>query len=85
MIIDKIFNWLSESNRFKHLIGGVIIGLFAYDEYCAAYVGIGVAGAMEFKDWQWGGKPDWVDFALTVAGTAIGFGINRIVRGIFNF
>lgn len=85
MIIDKIFNWLSESNRFKHLIGGFFIGLFADDVYCAAYAGIGVAGALEYKDYQWGGKPDWIDFALTVAGTAIGFGVNRLFKSFFEF
>jgi hypothetical protein len=28
---------------------------------------------MEFKDWQWGGKPDPIDFILTVAGVNIGY------------
>ena len=76
-----IIDFLKQSNRWKHLLGGVIVGLGADDTYCAAYAGIGVEGAMEFKDWQWGGKPDWIDFACTVAGVAIGFGIRL---GIIN-
>ena len=53
-IIDKIIKWISKSNRWKHLIGGIVVGLGANDIYCAAYTGIGVAGALEFKDYQWG-------------------------------
>ena len=67
-----------DSNRYKHFIGGIVVGLLSSDVYCAALVGCGVGGAMEFKDWQWGGKPDWVDFAMTVLGTAIGFGIRLL-------
>lgn len=83
-IFEKIFKWLGESNRGKHLIGGFIVGLFAEDAYCAAYAGLLVAGAMEFKDWQWGGKPDIIDFGMTILGTAIGFGVNRLILGFFN-
>ena len=77
-------NWFTESNRWKHFVGGIAIGAFGNDLYCAAYAGIGVAGALEFKDWQWGGKPDWVDFACTVAGVAVGFGLRIMVIDIYN-
>lgn len=70
--MKNIINWLKESNRSKHLIGGILIGLGADDIYCAAYAGIGVAGALELKDKLWGGEPDWIDFAITVLGVAIG-------------
>jgi hypothetical protein len=59
--MKKIWNWLLSSNRYKHLGLGFIYGLGANGWYCAAYGGIGVSGALEFKDWQWGGKPDWID------------------------
>lgn len=75
--------WMNESNRWKHLAGGLIIGAGANDLYCAAYVGIGVAGAMEFKDHQWGGKPDWIDFSLTVIGVAMGYGLRVCVISLF--
>lgn len=74
--MKKIFNWLKDSNRYKHLVGGILIGLGADDTYCAAYAGIGVAGALELKDKLHGGKWDWVDFGCTIAGVAIG----RITR-----
>lgn len=74
--MEKVIAWLSKSNRVKHIIGGYGIGIFADDDYCAAYAGIGVAAALELKDKLWGGKWDWVDFALTVTGVVLG----RITR-----
>ena len=74
--MKKIKEWLKTSNRGKHLLGGVLIGLFANSVYCAAYAGIGVASALELKDKLWGGKPDMVDWSLTVAGVAIGYGLH---------
>lgn len=70
--INKIWAWLKSSNRLKHIIGGYAIGAFADDNYCAAYAGIGVAAALELKDKLWCGRWDWVDFALTVSGVALG-------------
>ena len=58
---------------------GVGVGLGANDWYCAEYVGIGVAGSLEFKDYQWGGKPDWIDFTLTFVGVNIGYTIRYFV------
>jgi hypothetical protein len=59
--------WLCESNRWKHLIGGFVLGLFL-TVLCA----LGCAGGMEFKDMQWGGKFDWLDFLATVIGGIVG-------------
>ena len=77
--MKKIINWLFASNRLKHIGYGVLIGFGANDWYCAEYVGIGVAGALELKDYLWGGKPDWIDFTLTVVGVNIGYGIRTLV------
>lgn len=75
----KLFTWLKESNRYKHLLGGIAIGAFANSLYCAAYVGIGVATALELKDKLWGGKFDIVDLSLTLVGTAIGYGVRIMI------
>ena len=72
-MMKKIWNWLKDSHRLQHLGLGFVYGLGADDCYCAVYGGFGVAGALEFKDWKWGGKPDWIDATLTVAGVAIGY------------
>lgn len=82
MNIKKFKNWLKESNRWKHLIGGYAIGLGADGLYCAAYAGIGVASALEFKDTQWGGKWDWIDWGLTVLGVSLGFGTRILLVAI---
>ena len=75
----KLFTWLKESNRYKHLLGGIAIGAFANSLYCAAYAGIGVTTALELKDKMWGGKFDFVDLSLTLAGVAIGYGVRIII------
>ena len=70
--MKKIIKWLCESNRWKHLLGGVLIGCGADGWYCALYAGAGVAAALELKDVQWGGACDWIDFALTFGGACVG-------------
>jgi len=70
--MKKIFSWLSQSNRWEHLVGGFLIGFGANGWYCAAYAGVGVAAALELKDRLWGGKWDWIDFVLTVGGVSVG-------------
>lgn len=77
--MKKLFTWLKESNRYKHLLGGIAIGAFANSLYCAAYAGIGVATALELKDKLWGGKFDLVDLSLTLAGVAIGYGVRIMI------
>ena len=72
-IFSKILNWFKASNRWKHLIGGILIGVGANSIYCAAYTSIGVASALELKDKLWGGKFDLIDWVLTVIGVAIGY------------
>ena len=77
--MKSIIDWLLESNRWKHLGLGFVYGLAANDWYCAIYGGAGVALALEFKDGQWGGKPDPIDAALTFTGTMAGFGIHYLI------
>ena len=66
--------WLLESNRPKHLVGGFILGL-TLTILCA----LGCAGGMEFKDRQWGGKWDWLDFAATLLGGLLGQAIQLLI------
>lgn len=78
-ILKKIWQWFKESNRFQHLGLGFICGTLSEDWYCTLYVGVGVAGALEFKDYQWGGKPDVIDFFLTVAGFCAGYLVKSLI------
>lgn len=77
--MKKIILWFSESNRWKHLLGGFGIGLGSNSTYCAAYAGIGVASALELKDKLHGGRWDWIDWSLTVIGVIIGFILKQYV------
>lgn len=80
----KIINWFKESNRWKHLLGGAIIGALSNDWYCAALAGTCTAGALEYKDWAKGGKFDIIDFLLTIVGVAIGFTIMNTIINLIN-
>lgn len=77
--MKKIQNWLKESNRWKHIVGGMMIGLFSKDWYSASLTGITTSSALEFKDKVWGGKWDWIDWSLTILGTLVGFGIKNLI------
>lgn len=74
--MKKVISWLKESHRLTHIGGGVAIGLLSDDNYCAALAGGGIASALELKDRLWGGKFDWIDWSLTVAGVIVG----RLIR-----
>lgn len=66
--------WIKESNRWKHLLGGIVLGTFL-TFFCALGCGVG----MEFKDKQWGGKWDWLDFLATCLGGIIGQDIQLLI------
>ena len=60
-------NWLNESNRMKHFIYAIPCAIIAGITFVA-----GLAIGMEFKDWQYKGKFEWLDIAATMIGGAIG-------------
>lgn len=70
-----MFNWLINSNRWKHLVYAIAIGLLANSWYCAEYTGVGVASALELKDLLYGNKWDWLDWLCTIVGVTIGYAI----------
>lgn len=68
----NVIKWMKGSNRWKHLAGGIIIGFVPQNETAGLYGGILAASALEYKDHAYGNQWDWIDWALTVAGTAAG-------------
>ena len=76
--MKKILNWFKESNRYKHLIGGIVIGICALSWYNAIYASAGVGLAMEYKDKAHGGDFDLIDAGLTLAGGIIGQSIFQL-------
>lgn len=59
--------WLTESNRQKHFLYAIPIGLI-FTILCV----LGVASGMEFKDKQYDNKWDWLDWIATILGGLIG-------------
>ena len=59
--------WLKESNRQKHLLYAIPIGLVF-----TILAVLGCAFGMEFKDKEYGNKFYWLDIAATMIGGAIG-------------
>ena len=67
---EKVLQWWKASNRWKHFLFAIPLGAV-----CGAHFTTGVGLGMEIKDHLWGGKADFVDFALTAVGGAIGHGV----------
>ena len=59
--------WLKESNRQKHLLYAIPIGLVF-----TILAVLGCAFGMEFKDKEYGNNFDWLDVSATMIGGAIG-------------
>lgn len=70
-IVTKLVDWLKESNRYKHLIGGVAVGLVGGSFWAGLYAGLVGASCLELKDRQWGGRWDWTDWGVTAVGAAL--------------
>lgn len=59
--------WLTESNRLKHLLYAIPIGLVL-----TILAVIGCAFGMEFKDKEYTNNFDYLDIAATLIGGTIG-------------
>ncbi len=76
--MKKVIDFLKESNRWKHLLGGFILGLLSSSLYCATLVGLSTGGALEFKDKEYGNTFDFIDVSCTLTGTLLGFLIREL-------
>lgn len=72
-----LINWFKQSNRWKHLLYGFLVSIIAGFAFT-----LGCAAGMEFKDRAWGGKWDWIDFGLTVAGALVGAAIRYWILNV---
>ncbi len=73
-ILKSIIGWWKASNRWKHFLFAIPLGAV-----CGAPFATGVGLGMEVKDHLYGGKADFVDFALTAVGGLIGHGAMRLI------
>lgn len=69
--MNKIISILKGSNRYKRLIGGLIVGLCALSPYGAAYAAAVAASCLELKNKLRGCRWDWIDWGVTLAGGAV--------------
>ena len=69
--MNKILSFLKQSNRYKHLLGGLFVGFLSLGLWSAIYSTIVAASCLELKDKLHGGKWDWIDWTLTVLGGII--------------
>lgn len=60
-------NWLTKSNRPKHILYGFIGALIGTILFTA-----GLAIGKEYADKKWGGEFDWLDISATLIGGIAG-------------
>ena len=65
--MKKLWKWLTTSNRWKHLVGGVCVGFLPLNWWAGIYAACAVGLALEYKDDAHGGKWDWID-GMTLGG-----------------
>lgn len=66
--MNRILLFLKTSNRYKHLIGGFLVGLFALSALPALYSAAIAGTCLELKDKLHGYYWDWLDWILTLIG-----------------
>ena len=64
--MNKIISFIREKNRFKRLIIGLLVGLFAFNPWTAIYSATVLASCLELKNKLRGGYWDWLDCILTL-------------------
>lgn len=69
--MNKIFNFLAVSNRYKHLIGSFIVAALAGSFYASVYAAVVAASCLELKDRLYGNTWDWLDWFCTLIGGVI--------------
>lgn len=67
-------SWFTESNRWKHFLYAIPVAM-VFTILCV----LGLASGMEFKDRQWGGRWDWIDWLATMLGGLVGQAIQLAV------
>ena len=71
LFMKKFFTFLKKSNRYKHLLGGFLVGIFACNPLGALYSATVAGSCLEQKDKLHGCPWDWIDWFLTAAGGGV--------------
>lgn len=81
--VKKYAALITTSNRYKHIAGGFILGVFSDDIYTTILVGGTVGAALEYKDKSYGNVFDPIDLGCTVLGSLLGYGAKALVLSLF--
>lgn len=77
-LLEKLFGWLKESNRPKHIKYGLavfiamlatclVLGVTSTRSTVISFAATAiVAVAVDYKDHLWGGRFDWLDVLATI-------------------
>lgn len=79
--MGEFFDWVNKGNRWKYLCSGMVLGMFSGTMYCAALSGIATAGALQYKNYAWGGSYSTVNAILMAAGAVVGYLIRCALCG----
>ena len=60
-------SWITESNRQKHFKYAILCGFVGTFLFA-----LGVAMGLEYKDYAYGNKWDWLDIGTTLLGGLVG-------------
>lgn len=60
-------SWITESNRPKHFKYAIVCGFVGTFLFA-----LGIAMGLEYKDYAYGNKWDWLDIAATLLGGLVG-------------
>lgn len=66
--MNRIISFFKESNRWKHLLGGLFVGVMGFSVYGALFSSAVAATCLELKDRMYGNKFDITDWLCTFAG-----------------
>lgn len=66
--MKKIIDFFKQSNRWKHLAGGLFVGIMGFSVYNALYASAVAATCLELKDHLYGNEFDETDWLCTFAG-----------------
>jgi hypothetical protein len=73
--MEKIL--FTDKTRWQHFAYAIPIA-FVFTILCV----LGVATALEFKDHQWGGRWDWLDWTCTMLGGVVGQALQLLLLWI---
>jgi fermentation-respiration switch protein FrsA (DUF1100 family) len=58
----------------------MLVGLWGFSLWTAVYGGVIAASCLEYKDYAYGNKWDWIDWGCTFIGALMGCGLMQLLN-----